>query len=99
MQLYLQLPRIIKPAMFSSQVREITNPKQGYKLHVRTENKTRDVNQDIMFNLLILIESKAYVELEQVAIGLIMANLEYKFIKEMLEKNCNKKTVRKFGDR
>uniref|UniRef100_UPI00359C752E hypothetical protein n=1 Tax=Lactococcus garvieae TaxID=1363 RepID=UPI00359C752E len=44
-----------------------------------------------MLNLLTLTEQKAYVELEQVAIGLIMANLEYKFIKEMLEKIATKK--------
>lgn len=55
------------------------------------EVKARDVNQDIMLNLLTLTEQKAYVELEQVAIGLIMANLEYKFIKEMLEKIATKK--------
>ncbi|SFL15025.1 hypothetical protein SAMN05216438_101543 [Lactococcus garvieae] len=58
--------------------------------------KAREANQDIMLNLLTSTEQKAYVELEHVAIGLIMANLEYKFIKEMLEKiaiatkNCPK---------
>lgn len=55
------------------------------------EVKARDVNQGIMLNLLTSTEQKAYVEFEQVAIGLIMANLEYKFIKEMLEKIATKK--------
>lgn len=53
--------------------------------------KARDVTQDIMLNLLTSIEQKNYVELEQVAIGLIMANLEYKFIKALLEKVATKK--------
>lgn len=55
------------------------------------EVKARDVNQDIMLNLLTSTEQKTYLELEQVTIGLIMANLEYKFIKEMLEKIATKK--------
>lgn len=55
--------------------------------------KARDTTQDIMLNLLNTTEQKAYLELEQVAIGLIMANLEYRFIKEMLEKIATKKAV------
>lgn len=55
------------------------------------EVKARDVTQDIMLNLLTSTEQNAYLELEQVAISLIMANLEYKFIKEMLEKIATKK--------
>lgn len=51
--------------------------------------KARDTSQEIMLNLLTSTEQQAYLELEQVAIGLIMANLEYKFIKEMLEKITN----------
>lgn len=58
-----------------------------------TAVKARDTSQDIMLNLLTSNEQKAYVELEQVAIGLIMANFEYKFIKEMLEKIATKKAV------
>lgn len=55
--------------------------------------KARDGTQDIMLNLLTATEQEIYSDLENVAIGLIMAQLEYSFIKDTLEKIATKKAV------
>ena len=55
--------------------------------------RARDSTQEIALNLLTPTEQATYSDLENVAIGLIMAQVDYGFIKDTLEKIAKRKAL------
>lgn len=53
--------------------------------------RARDSSQEILLNVLTTAEQALYSDLENIAIGLIMAQVDYNFIKDTLEKIAKRK--------